>query len=751
MSSSPLAPCSPRRPRRRRRSPSRRRSSPGAGVTVQAGPEAPKGAAPAEIEDLRLAAGGGNDPFALERLGLGAVQANDLGKARIFFESAWKLGELPTAAYNLACVDAREKKIDAAFASLDRALGAGFDDVATLETDPDLGPLAVVAAVEGDPRPGGEEPRRGRRGRREGRDLRARREGRPVAILVLLHDAASSPMEVSAPFVAEAKRRGLFLAVPRGPGRSADRRFGWGSAERAAAAVDAAVAAAREARRRIRSSRSSSSASDAAAPRPLDDRGARSRRRPSRASARSAGRSTRGRASRRRACGASASSSESRATADPAAGAAPSAAASTPLRQMGFAPVVVGVARDGRCLSEGRRRRRVADALDGLGSARDADVAVDFYRHSLGDDEKKAVSRRPRLALSDDRTGASTSSRGRSRPTSASRPSSARRTRTAALHVAMLAAGVGPGDEVVTTPMTFLSSANCVLYAGGTPVFVDVDPATANIDPAAVEAADHAADEGDRRGRPLRPPRGPARRSGRSRTGTASSSSRTRRTASRGGATGYGPGQLADYGCFSFYATKNLTCGEGGAISARDGAKKSLLRQLSTHGMSRERGGPVRGEVPALGHGTARVQVQPLRRRRLDAPAAAPEARGAPRAARGDLPPVRGGLPRDVPGVSFPTVPEGAVSARHLFTIWVDPARRDAILAAIQARGVGVAVNYRAVHLTKYYVGTLRLPPRDVPERRADRRLDDHDPALARDDRRPGGRGDRRRPRGGRP
>lgn len=217
----------------------------GAGVTVQAGPEAPKGAASAEIEDLRLAAEVGNNAFALERIGLGAVQANDLGKARTFFERSWKLGKLPTAAYNLACVDAREKKIDAAFASLDRALGAGFDDENALRTDPDLAPLRSL------PRWSGLLGQAARN--RAAGDAAAVKEGlfvapkrKAVAILVLLHDAASSPMVVSAPFVAEAGRRGLYLAAPRGPGTSADRKFGWGSAERAAAAVDAAVAAASE-------------------------------------------------------------------------------------------------------------------------------------------------------------------------------------------------------------------------------------------------------------------------------------------------------------------------------------------------------------------------------------------------------------------------------------------------------------------------------------------------------------------------
>lgn len=217
----------------------------GGGLTVQTGPEAPKGAAPAEIEDLRLLPQA-NDPFALERLGLGAVQANDLGKARIFFEKAWKLGGLPTAAYNVACIDAREKKADAAFASLDRALVAGFDDVATLKTDSDLESLRTSSRWKGI-------LERAEKNRAAG-DAAVVKEGifvapggRPVALLVLMHDAASSPMTVSAPFVESAKTRGLFLAVPRGPGKSAARRFGWGSAERAAAAVDAAVA---EGRRR---------------------------------------------------------------------------------------------------------------------------------------------------------------------------------------------------------------------------------------------------------------------------------------------------------------------------------------------------------------------------------------------------------------------------------------------------------------------------------------------------------------------
>ena len=327
-------------------------------------------------------------------------------------------------------------------------------------------------------------------------------------------------------------------------------------------------------------------------------------------------------------------------------------------------------------------------------------MAVDFYRHSLGEDEKAAV----RGVL--DSLFLTTGQRVYAFENAfeeylgvAAVVCTAHA--TASLHLAMLAAGIGPGDEVVTTPMTFLSSSNAIVYAGGTPVFVDVDPATANIDPSAVEAAitprTRAIVAVDLYGlmADMVALRAIANRHSLALVEDAAHCVEGRRD-------GFGPGQLADYGCFSFYATKNLTCGEGGAITARDGAKKNLLRQLSSHGMSknaadRHAGKYQHWDMERLGYKYNLSDVNAA----LLLPQLPKLADWLSR--REEICRRYEAAFRETPGVSFPVVPEGMVSGRHLFTIWVEAAKRDAVLAGIQARGIGVAVNYRAVHLTKFY------------------------------------------------
>ncbi len=216
-------------------------------AVVGANPQAPPGAVKAQIQDPRVLEAVSKDPWQMERLGVAAVEKKELGKAREFFEESWKLGELPTAPYNLACLDAREGKPDAAFRNLDRAIAAGFDDEATLGRDTDLASLRA--------RPEFARIVEGAKKNRAAGDAAVIEEGlfvspgaAPKGILILLHEVNSDPMTIAGPFMGEAKARGLFVAAPRGPSRSGMKRFGWSSADRA---VDALKRAMVETRRRI--------------------------------------------------------------------------------------------------------------------------------------------------------------------------------------------------------------------------------------------------------------------------------------------------------------------------------------------------------------------------------------------------------------------------------------------------------------------------------------------------------------------
>ena len=158
---------------------------------------------------------------------------------------------------------------------------------------------------------------------------------------------------------------------------------------------------------------------------------------------------------------------------------------------------------------------------------------------------------------------------------------------TAALHCACIAAGIGPGDEVITTPITFAASANCALYCGARPVFADINPETYNIDPDSIEA--HITDKTkaivavDF-------------------TGQAVENERIRRIcdehnlifiedAAHAIGTKYNGkqvGSLADMTCFSFHPVKTITGGEGGAITTNDEALYKKLVLAHTHGITHD-------------------------------------------------------------------------------------------------------------------------------------------------------------------
>lgn len=158
---------------------------------------------------------------------------------------------------------------------------------------------------------------------------------------------------------------------------------------------------------------------------------------------------------------------------------------------------------------------------------------------------------------------------------------------TAALHIACMAAGVGEGDEVITTPLTFAASANCIRYCGGTVVFADIDPDTYNISPDSIEkritektkavvAVDY--------------------------TGQAVQHKEIRRIckehdlifiedAAHAIGTAYDGkkvGSLADMTCFSFHPVKTITSGEGGAVTTNDEKLYEKLVLAHTHGIAHD-------------------------------------------------------------------------------------------------------------------------------------------------------------------
>src|SRR6267143_1526863 len=158
---------------------------------------------------------------------------------------------------------------------------------------------------------------------------------------------------------------------------------------------------------------------------------------------------------------------------------------------------------------------------------------------------------------------------------------------TAAMHLSVLAAGIGQGDEVITTPMTFCATVNAVIHAGATPVLADIDPLTMNIDPAKVEA----------RITPKTKAILPVHFAGRAANMDALMEIAERHElkliedcahAIETEYHGRPAGTFGDFGCFSFYVTKNLVTGEGGMVVARNPEHAARIKVLALHGMSQD-------------------------------------------------------------------------------------------------------------------------------------------------------------------
>src|SRR3954468_18315505 len=296
---------------------------------------------------------------------------------------------------------------------------------------------------------------------------------------------------------------------------------------------------------------------------------------------------------------------------------------------------------------------------------------------------------------------------------------------TTAMHLALAALDLQPGDEVITTPFTWPATSNTIVQAGGTPVFVDIDDAWLNLDP---QAAAAAVTERTRALMPVHYGGGPcdmdalcalAATHGLRVVEDAAHAVETR------AAGGRKVGSIGDATCFSFYANKNVAAGEGGMLCLRDEELAGRVRSLRLHGLDRDawkryqKAGPGAYDVVEPGYkynlsdlhaGVALGQLHRI-----------PEhhARRAAQAARYDE--GLAGLAGITP-VAGP-LPDGAVHAHHLYAVRIDGALagagRDEYAAALTAEGIGTGLHFLAAHELTYYkrrFPELRLP---VAERAA--------------------------------
>lgn len=289
---------------------------------------------------------------------------------------------------------------------------------------------------------------------------------------------------------------------------------------------------------------------------------------------------------------------------------------------------------------------------------------------------------------------------------------------TAALHLSMVASGVGRGHEVVTTPLTFCATSNSVIHTGAKPVFVDVDRTTQNIDPSLIEAAitDNT--------RAILPVHFAGRPCDMDAIGAIAKTKdllviEDAAHALEARYKGRRVGSISPLTCFSFYVTKNITTGEGGMVTTNDPALAKTIQTAALHGLSADAWerfgdkGYKHYEVVLPGYkynltdiassiGLVQLsKVEAWLERRNEVWARYDEAFA-------NLP-------------CFTPAPAEADTrhARHLYTLMLDiddlPYTRNEFMGTMHKKGVGTGVHYRAVHMHPYYRETFGYKPEDFP------------------------------------
>lgn len=291
---------------------------------------------------------------------------------------------------------------------------------------------------------------------------------------------------------------------------------------------------------------------------------------------------------------------------------------------------------------------------------------------------------------------------------------------TAGLHLACLAAGIGPGDQVLTSPITFVASANCALYTGADPRFVDIDGATRNID---ISELEKTMAEGNVRaiipvhfaGLPCDMERIAALAERRNTVvieDACHALSAEYRTG-EGEWLKVGSCRHSDMAVFSFHPVKPMTTGEGGAVTTNSRELYERLLELRIHGITKDTAkmtkddGPWYYEMRSLGFNYRLTDVQcalgSSQLRKLD----------KWRSRRAEIAALYDAAFGDHPAIKILPPDPVKKSAHHLYVIEV--ANRDRVFPALKEKGLGVQVHYIPVHLQPYYREHYHCTEGDFP------------------------------------
>jgi dTDP-4-amino-4,6-dideoxygalactose transaminase len=293
---------------------------------------------------------------------------------------------------------------------------------------------------------------------------------------------------------------------------------------------------------------------------------------------------------------------------------------------------------------------------------------------------------------------------------------------TAALHLALIAAGVGPGDEVITTPLTFAATANVVVHLGATPIFADINRRTQCIDPASVAAKitprTKAIMPVHMLGRPAAMDELLALAAQHNLT-IVEDAAHAVETVYKGRHVG----TIGHFTAFSFYANKNVTTAEGGMLTTEDDAAADRIRTLRLHGISKD----AWKRYSADGFTPYELVEPGYKYNMLDLTAAL----GLGQLRRVEenwqirerfVALYNEGL-SEIPGIAIPALEPlgpGDRHAWHLYPILLDLDRltidRNGFIDALQARNIGSGIHYTALHLQGYYRERFGFRRGDLPE-----------------------------------